>query len=249
MRAIVQLTDEKSIGWNNALMALGIESHLWKEQDKPTFDLFHEFSPQLFIINELTESIAKCILKFNPKTYLNVPRLKETSQLTWDLSQRVPIKFFASHTDTAHWEQIGPVKKTLPAFDSVRYTKSTPFDIDLGFVGNYCDEYEFINRATLDLRVKIFGQNWLCPECLGLCLQETENRIYSGPTVAFTPEQTLKGLGCGGFVITQEKVNIFGLNNFETYEQMIEGLKNPKKQKFKIEQHTYIERAKELLNE
>lgn len=252
MRAIVQDINEMTLGWNNALRAMKIESHLWSEQYKPTFDLFEEFRPEIIILHELTESIAKCVLKYKPKVYLKVSNLKQTNQITWDLAQQIPVNLFTTHLpdfqqDVLHWAQIGQVKSCPPGFDSIRYKKSTSFDIDLGFVGNYSQEYELVNRATLDLRVRIFGQGWLCPECLGLCLQENENRIYSGPTVAFNMEQALKGLGCKGFTLIKKAPENLDVDTFETYEEMIDKIKKPRKQKFKIEEHTYVERMKGLL--
>ena len=252
MRAIVQNVNEMTLGWNNALRSLNVDSHLWNEQYKPSFDLFAEFSPELLIVHELTESLAKCILKYKPQVFLKVSDLKQTTQITWDLAQQIPVNLFTTHTpgneqDVLHWYQLGKVKNCPPGFDSVRYKPAQPFDIDLGFIGDYTEEYEFINRATLDLRVRIFGRNWLCPECLGVCLQENENRIYSGPTVAFNMEQALKGLGCKGFTLIKKAPENLDIDTFETYEEMIDKIKKPRKQKFKIEEHTYVERMKGLL--
>ena len=63
MKILVTTQSEKSIGLHNAAISLGHQSYLWSEENKSTFDVFHELEPEVVIIDswQISRSLKKCI--------------------------------------------------------------------------------------------------------------------------------------------------------------------------------------------
>jgi hypothetical protein len=123
----------------------------------------------------------------------------------------------------------------LPGFDNVQYK---PYKSDtVSYVGTYRPQLDMLNGKG----IQIFGARWPSPECLGLILPETENKLLGGVTISFGSygeDRPFKALGVGGKCLSLYSEYLYGifgesLEYFTNEEELIRGLEIIKKKVYK----------------
>ena len=227
---------------------------LWNGQNS-IFDLFHEFKPELFIIEResITDTVGRCLKKY-PATRLVV------YNGTWN------------RCDLSISDNIDSPYFFLPAACNVlHYTnpkQNKIFECDIGYIGKNNKYIQEI--CQLDLNIKTFGENignqyycgFLRQELIGDFFKTAECILHIHEQEC--SQQIFDIMYCGGQILSDRTKTTFNLIDNrvfyiedEKYIQFAAVLASTNRLEYKLkenrefifDQHTYFDRCLSLFKE
>ena len=205
------------IEWQAQFQVLGHEFKFWEAGTKSAYDIFDEEKPDVFIGNifDITRGIANCLLE-NKKvvSLMYSPPFKYVQEeQVYHMEQLKPNYIFGfvpySSNVLAEWvnkgfddKQILKVPHAVSQF-VLRKPPLTQKEIashmdmtDVVYVGDYHPSLNELVFPLLDgmKRVKVYGNGWPVPECLGSLEKSDIYKVFSQTKVVLDvlpmPEET-----------------------------------------------------------
>lgn len=203
-------------GLAKALTALGHEAVMWNEKQKPAFDIFNEFNPEVFLCS--SDNLSRAITKnINGRPHIKSLLRVNIHDSIGELLSNLDV-YKAYMIDDVFKNDVEVIKMPVCA-DAILQPKkySLPFSADVLFYGeNNNITRHYINklRSRIDCNIKIFGDNpshpWSGPEYCGtLSIEEycglvdkvTINLVIHSRTNKIS-QQVMDVLQFGGFCLT-----------------------------------------------